>query len=162
MRFFKVIAFWESVKHPSGVRCYSCYYYQDLPFPWLSSRLWEDWANVMPSLRPSKDIRRSRELAWLVGTEAIAIGFPPWKPRPHSSFFLSVPTSSVPGLPGELVIVLNSPMETLCYSTPNVPWDRDYVCSPSLPSPKMISICTISVNQEPSSGILCMALLINT
>lgn len=107
----------------------------------------------MPFLRPFQYIRGAeRWHDWLV--------FPPWRPRAHSLFFLSVSTPSAAGLHGQLVIMLNSPMEALCHSIPIVLWDRDYVCYPLTPFSKRNYICTSSVNQETSSGILCMASLL--
>lgn len=49
------------------------------------------------------------------------------EPGAHSLFFPSVSTPSAPDLHGQLVIMLNSPMEMLCHSIPLVLWDIDYV-----------------------------------
>lgn len=82
----------------------------------------------MPSLRLSKDIRRSREMAWLVGTETVAnVSF--METLSSISFSLSVPTSFAPGLHGQLVLLFNSLMETFWPSIPSVLWGRNYVFS---------------------------------
>lgn len=65
-------------------------------------------------------------MAWLVGAEAIAnVSF--METLSSISFSLSVPTSSAPGLHGQLVFLFNSLMETSCSSIPGVLWGRNYV-----------------------------------
>jgi len=80
-------------------------------------------------------------MAWLVGAEATANVFSFMTTSSSIPFFLSDPTSSAPGLLGQLVILLNPPMETLCHSIPVLYCGTEIMFVPlPLPTPKGISI----------------------
>lgn len=120
------------MRRSSDVRSYYCYYYQDLPFPWLcqdcsKTRLTQCFPGDDP--RTSEGAERWHD--WLV--QRLLLTFPSMETSSSSPFFLCV--SSPLDLRGLLVILVNSPMETLPQHS-KCTWGRGYVCSPCSPFSK--------------------------
>ena len=123
------------MKHPSGVRCYSCYY-QGLPFPWLLSRLWEDCGLTLCLLWGHPRISEGAESwhGWLVRRLLLWVFLHGDLDLTRLSSFLS----PHPLPQGYLVSWwwCLSHQYRLCHSIPSVLWDSDYVCSPLTPFSK--------------------------